>query len=153
VLCTGNLTSNEVTVWLKSLCSDVVCVEGDLDQQGGLPEVATKEVGGWSIGVIHGYQVVPWGSKGALADRQRELGVDLLLHGHSDSFELVNEGGVRLLCPGSACEGAQSGSGPPSFVVLNVESPDRIEVYHYQLAGEGAAKPFSHKKIEILRST
>ena len=128
VLCTGNLCSPEVLVFLRSLCSDVTCVQGDFDPPGAYHPSATKKIGNWAVGILHGHQIVPWGDKGALKKAQNEMKVDvsglrwssgassrvlarttarpssqLLICGNQEEFSILDEGDNRVLCPGSAC--------------------------------------------------
>lgn len=46
------------------------------------------QVADFKIGVCHGHQVVPWGDKEALAILQRQMGVDILITGHTHEFKV-----------------------------------------------------------------
>lgn len=46
------------------------------------------QIAGFKVGVCHGHQVVPWGDKEALAILQRQLGVDILVTGHTHEFKV-----------------------------------------------------------------
>lgn len=51
------------------------------------------DIGDIRVGVCHGHQVVPWGDKEALAILQRQMDVDILVTGHTHTFE-VGSGAV-----------------------------------------------------------
>ena len=74
VLCTGNLTTRESHDMLRNLAPNVHVVRGDFDDQQNLPEQKTVMIGAFKIGLLHGHQVVPWGSLSALAMKARALG-------------------------------------------------------------------------------
>ena len=70
VLCTGDLCVKEAYDYLRGLCpnpGNVHVVQGVYDEMGGahggvaFPETKTVRVGAFTIGLIHGHQIVPWG--------------------------------------------------------------------------------------------
>lgn len=75
---------------------------GDQDEMVGLPLTKKVNIKGVEFGVIHGHQVIPWNDEEALKAVQRELGVDVLVSGHSHNREVKNMDGVYYLNPGSA---------------------------------------------------
>ena len=82
VLCLGNIGNRESYDWLKSLSNDFHSVKGDFDE-GDIPEKTVVQIGEFSIGLIHGHQVLPWGDLESLANVQRSLGCDGLISGHT----------------------------------------------------------------------
>lgn len=50
--------------------------------------VQVLQIADFKVGVCHGHQVVPWGDKEALAILQRQLGVDILITGHTHEFKV-----------------------------------------------------------------
>ena len=86
VLCTGDLCVREAHDYLRALAPDVHVVRGQFDeprpsrgggshqQQQQHADAKTVRVGDFTIGLIHGHQVTPWGDADALAARKRELG-------------------------------------------------------------------------------
>lgn len=46
------------------------------------------QIADFKVGVCHGHQVVPWGDKEALAILQRQMGVDILVTGHTHEFKV-----------------------------------------------------------------
>jgi predicted phosphodiesterase len=49
--------------------------------------VQVLQIADFKVGVCHGHQVVPWGDKEALAILQRQMGVDILVTGHTHEFK------------------------------------------------------------------
>ncbi len=131
VLCTGDLTDRKVLDYLSGL-GEVVAVSGNMDHLP-LPEYRTLKVEGIKFGIIHGHQVYPRGDVTQLREIALELGVDVLVHGHTHSADIW-KGDVLLLNPGSAT-GVWSGgkaSLVPSFMVLEVEG-NSLDVNLYEL--------------------
>ena len=131
ILCTGNLCSKETLDYLKTLASDVHIVRGDFDKvrisnifvylhnkiltnninlifksifqiSSTYPEQKVVTVGQFKIGLCHGHQIVPWGDPESLASLQRQLGVDILITGHTHKFEAYEHDGKFFINPGSA---------------------------------------------------
>ena len=70
--------------------------------------------------MIHGHQIIPWGDEEALGNKAKELGVQLLISGHSHSLKASQHNGVHFLNPGSIT-GAYSSlsiNAVPSFMIL-----------------------------------
>ncbi|CAD7950526.1 unnamed protein product [Amoebophrya sp. A120] len=111
VLCTGNCGSKAVLDGLQGLGHEVHCVRGESDDKAilgrELPESLVVEVGAFKVGMISGYQILPWKSDAALLQWQRKLGCDVLISGHTHEarcFALENK---LFLNPGSATGAAQ----------------------------------------------
>ncbi len=91
-------------------------------------------MGQFSIGVCHGHQLIPWGDTTALEMLQRQLGVDILITGHTHKLEIFDKNGVFYVNPGSAT-GAYSAieSQPvPSFVLMDIQQ-STVVTYIYKL--------------------
>jgi vacuolar protein sorting-associated protein 29 len=86
VICTGNLSSADFDE-LRSLAPNVHIVSGNYDDaqtsSALFPETRVVQVGSFRIGVIHGHQMLPWGSQGAIETMRRKLGADILVSGHT----------------------------------------------------------------------
>ncbi|KAF5395654.1 Vacuolar protein sorting-associated protein 29 [Paragonimus heterotremus] len=102
VLCTGNLNTKNVYDYLKLICSDVHVVKGEFDENMDFPHTKVLTVGNFKIGLINGYQIVPWGDQQRLAMLQRQLDVDILVSGHTHQFEAYEYGDCFFINPGSA---------------------------------------------------
>lgn len=135
IYCTGNLCTPDQLKWLKTLCKEVICVVGDCDDQiQDAKESVTVKVGNFTIGMIHGHQVMPWGDPERLGALAREMAVDVLISGHTNIASVATYEGMLLLNPGSAT-GAYSCTQThtiPSFMVLDVRK-EQMTVYQYQL--------------------
>jgi vacuolar protein sorting-associated protein 29 len=100
VICTGNVTAAEQYEELQQLAPAFHCVAGDYDNVDTLPETRVIQVGQFRIGVIHGHQLVPWGSKEAVDRMRRKLRVDILVTGHTHQSAVVDEDdGFYLINP------------------------------------------------------
>ena len=143
ILCTGNLCTEAMYDYLRSICSDVVVAQGDFDETTKWPDTAVVSVGAFRIGICHGHQVVPSGDRDALAVLIRRLDVDILVTGHTHVFSAYKHEGCLVINPGSAtgafsCSGTSSsaaaGTAPtPSFALMDVDG-SRATVYVYELA-------------------
>ncbi|GJP43213.1 hypothetical protein CLOM_g2707 [Closterium sp. NIES-68] len=102
VLSPGNLCIKEVHEYLRSICPDVHVTRGEYDDEAQFPETKVVVVGGFRIGLCHGHQVIPWGDVESLAMLQRQMGVDILITGHTHRFKAYRHQGRLLINPGSA---------------------------------------------------
>eukprot|EP00270_Netrium_digitus_P006067 TRINITY_DN1826_c0_g1_i1.p1 TRINITY_DN1826_c0_g1~~TRINITY_DN1826_c0_g1_i1.p1 ORF type:complete len:206 (-),score=52.23 TRINITY_DN1826_c0_g1_i1:150-767(-) len=136
VLSPGNLCIKEIYDYLKTLCADVHVTKGEYDEDGGkYPDTKVVTIGGYRVGLCHGHQVVPWGDVDALGALQRQLGVDILITGHTHEFKAYKHNGRLLINPGSATGAYNSvggGSHNPSFVLMDMDK-QRVVVYVYEL--------------------
>jgi vacuolar protein sorting-associated protein 29 len=103
VICTGN-ASPEQCQELWALAPAFHCVAGDCDavdentnMEGhpsvvsinSFPETRVLQIGQFRIGVVHGHQIIPWGSKEAVERMRRKLQVDILVTGHTHQSAVV----------------------------------------------------------------
>ncbi len=132
VICTGDLTSEEVLEHIKKFGKETIVVRGNIDYLP-LPEYAEIAVEGLKIGVTHGDEVYPRGDREQLEEIGLRKGVDVLISGHTHSSD-VYYGKVLLLNPGSATGvwGGGGGSMKPSIMVLDI-SGKNIDVHLYEL--------------------
>jgi putative phosphoesterase len=140
VACTGDLTkTDQLEPFLASWSQEYCVVQGNMDYDlrnaKGFPRSVVfdtrKFIRGFEvlkIGLTHGHQISLRGDPASLADLAKEMGVHVLISGHShaSSITLHQRAGdgqqVLLLNPGSAT-GAWSfvASLVPSFMVLDIE--------------------------------
>ncbi|KAH9286050.1 Vacuolar protein sorting-associated protein 29 [Echinococcus granulosus] len=135
VWCTGNLTSRTIYDQLKFICADVHVVKGDFDQLP-FPETKVLTVGNLKIGLTHGHQSVPWGSRASLSMLRRQLNVDVLISGHTHVAEAYQYDGGIFLNPGSVT-GAFTPlqrDPQPTFMLLDIQE-STINLYTYRLVG------------------
>lgn len=141
VLCTGNILSKSTEEYLRTLASSVHIVRGDLDVSSvftDLPDTKTIQIGEFSIGLIHGHQILPFGDTESTAAQQRLLDVDILITGHTHRNEVYKYEDRYIINPGSAT-GAystlpQNGNNNiiPSFVLMAIKG-NKVVTYVYEL--------------------
>ena len=149
VLCLGNIGNKESYDWLRSLSNDFHSVKGDFDD-GDAPDKTSVKIGDFSIGLIHGHQVLPWGDIESLANVQRSLGCDILLHGHTHKTDIKVKENVLYINPGSI-SGAFSPlieDTIPSFILMVLQGEEAI-IYLYTLNDKN--KKFEVNKIEYTK--
>ncbi|KAF7635775.1 HATPase_c domain-containing protein [Meloidogyne graminicola] len=59
------------------------CVRGDFDEDASYPDMKVIPVGHFRIGLIHGHQFIPWGDLKAMELATQQMGVDVLISGHT----------------------------------------------------------------------
>jgi vacuolar protein sorting-associated protein 29 len=149
VLCLGNIGNRESLDWLKSLSNDFHHVKGDFDD-GEIPEKKLVQIGDFSIGLIHGHQVLPWGDIESLANVQRALGCDILVSGHTHKTNIKVKENKLYINPGSI-SGAFSPlieDSVPSFILMVLQGDEAI-IYLYTLSDK--TKKFEVNKFEYTK--
>jgi hypothetical protein len=118
ILHAGDLVSREVIQELESL-APLKCVQGNMDRVYGtqLPENDTINIGGIKIGLSHG-EVYPRGNTQQLRYIAMELGVEVLITGHTHWPFIKEVDKVLLLNPGSPTVPRMS---DPSVMLLEIE--------------------------------
>ncbi len=102
ILHAGDITSQSVIEDLESI-APVHAIEGNMDRVVGeidLPASKVIEVEGKKIGIVHG-EVYPRGDTQQLYYIALELGVDILVSGHSHVAQLEKIKNIILVNPGS----------------------------------------------------
>ncbi|MEM1644320.1 MAG: YfcE family phosphodiesterase [Ignisphaera sp.] len=131
----GDLVEVEVLDLIKSFGSIQYVVQGNMDYLN-LPEEEIFEVYGIKIGVIHGDQVRPRGNINALSTIAKNMGVHILISGHTHSpFIVFDPSGILHVNPGSIT-GVWSGSGgsmTPSFVEMEIYESKLVHLKLYEL--------------------
>ena len=121
----GDITSQSVIDDLERL-APVHAVEGNMDMVVGeleLPASQVIEAEGHKIGIVHG-EVYPRGDTQQLYYTALELGVDILVSGHSHIAQLEKIKDVILVNPGSPTNPRLS---EPSVAVLEING-SKIEI-------------------------
>mmetsp|Transcript_66383 Transcript_66383/g.185564 ORF Transcript_66383/g.185564 Transcript_66383/m.185564 type:complete len:206 (+) Transcript_66383:170-787(+) len=135
VICTGNVGVDQYNE-LLALAPNVHVVAGDYeDPTLTFPECQVLQVGHFRIGIMHGHQILPHGSKEAMARMRRKLGVDIFISGFTHQNEVSLQEGFYYINPGSitgACT-AQTDTVIPSFVLLAIQE-NKLVCYVYELA-------------------
>lgn len=138
ILCTGNLCLKAELDYLRSICPEITIVKGELDEPGitnSEEEVLT--IGGLKIGLISSYSIFPLTDNSKLALKQRELDVNILVHGGSHKATANIFEGCLYLDPGSATgvPSHDSEKTVPSFILLNVQGITAT-AYIYSLSND-----------------
>src|SRR5262245_8479390 len=92
----GDIGSPAILAELGAI-APVIAVRGNNDRAAwaaSIPEIATAEIAGRRLYVIHDFKM--------LAGDPAALGVDVIISGHSHQPRIVRRSGVTLLTPGSA---------------------------------------------------
>ncbi len=106
------------SVYRKFAKYDLVAVAGNEDEEKvreELPDVATFEVDGVKIGVVHRGNYLNHFHD--LGYRALELGVDVLVFGHLHRFVMERIKNVLLLCPGSPTQPRLSAASCAELVI------------------------------------
>ena len=84
-------------------------VRGNCDHLGLSPDKAVVQLGAVTAFLTHGhlYSGLRWGQPDALVYAAQEAGAQLALFGHTHQADYFEIGGVKLLNPGSAGQGAK----------------------------------------------
>ncbi len=131
VIHAGDLVSEDVLEWLKTLAPRHIVVQGNMDYLD-LPERQTIELPSIRIGVVHGHQVRPRGNIEQLTTIAKRMGVHILVSGHTHSPFLVEYMGILHVNPGSLTGvwGGGGGSMKPSLAIIEVEdSTVKVTIY------------------------
>ncbi|MEX2684789.1 MAG: YfcE family phosphodiesterase [Candidatus Sigynarchaeota archaeon] len=140
VACTGDLTkADQLEPFLASWSRDYFVVQGNMDYDArnvkhfprNIVFDTRNYIRGFDVlkfGLIHGHQVSPRGDLEGLAEIAKELGVHVLISGHTHAssinlYQRASDGHqVLLINPGSAT-GAWSFVATllPSFMVIDIE--------------------------------
>ncbi len=96
----GDVTDKEVLDLLSDL-AEVIAVRGNMDYLN-LPKQQILNINNFKIGVIHGDVIYPRGDKLKLRLLGKEMGVDILISGHTHTPFIDDCGDILLLNPGSS---------------------------------------------------
>jgi len=135
ILCTGNVCDKETYDYLRTISPDVHVVKGDYDENSTFPLSATVVHSPIKIGVIHGHQCIPTGDLDSLSSLARQMDVDVLVSGHTHTFQALEYDNKFFVNPGSATgawTGAYNAEPTPSFALMDIQGPV-VVTYVYQL--------------------
>lgn len=101
ILHAGDLTSLSVISELEKI-APVMAIQGNMDRLNciDLPKAKVIEAEGLKIGIVHG-EVYPRGDSQQLFYLAQEIGVDILVSGHSHQPKIEKKENVLLINPGS----------------------------------------------------
>ena len=140
ILCTGNVCTKSELDYLRLICGEITIVRGQLDEDGiANQDQVVQTIGGFRVGLVSSYTLFPLNDKVRLATKQRELDVDILIHGGTHKADAYQYDGCFYLDPGSAT-GAYTPDDAhptPSFILLNVQGNTAV-AYIYTLGEDGS---------------
>lgn len=135
ILCTGNVCDKETYEWFRTISPDVHVVKGDYDESPAFPVSMTVVHNPIKIGVIHGHQCIPTGDLDSLNSIARQMDVDVLISGHTHTFQAIEYDNKFFVNPGSATgawTGATNSDPTPSFALMDIQG-SVVVTYVYQL--------------------
>ena len=139
ILCSGDINTLSTLKELRKL-APLYAVRGEIDFLD-LPENKIIGVDGIKLGITHGHEALDEMGREPAVVTAREMGVDVLVLGHTHKLRQEVLNGLLVLNPGSAT-GAWAAAGvvrEPSFMVLDV-SDRSVTVETYRIGGEGLEK-------------
>ena len=138
ILCTGNVCVKEELDYLRYICNELIVVRGEQDDENiSNIDQTVVTIGGFRVGLVSSYGLFPHKEE-VYAIKQRELDVDILVHGGTHKASAYIYDNHFFLDPGSAT-GAFTATNPnptPSFILLNVQGTTAV-AYIYTLAEDG----------------
>ena len=154
ILCTGNFGNIETYEWFKSLLTpghDFNCVKNDFQETNlSFPEYLTIKSNNFKVGIINGYQIVPWGDLTSLSSISKQLECDVLISGFTHVNGVYNFEGKWFVNPGTISGAFSSLNNNPSPSFMLLFTVDDIAVlYLYELDVKN--KNFEVKKIELTK--
>ncbi len=133
VAITGDLCEESVLEQIKSINKNVVVVLGNIDRSGNYPEREVFNYKGVKFGLVHGTGIYPRGDWDQLLEIAEELGVDVLLNGHTHHWAVYEYKSKIFVNPGSATGawGGSSDPGPQSMAEIDVKGNTlEVRVFH-----------------------
>ena len=156
VICTGDFGTLETYEWFKSLLPkskewNFNCVKNDFQETKlSFPDTLIVKSNDFRIGIINGYQIVPWGDLTALSALSKQMECDILVSGFTHLKGVFHFEGKWFVNPGTIT-GAFSpltNNPQPSFMVL-FTLPEVATLYLYEY--NQSAKQFDVSKIDLTK--
>ena len=139
ILCTGNVCVKDELDYLRTICNELIVVKGEQDEENvSSIDQTVVTIGGFRVGLVSSYGLFPH-NEAIYANKQRELDVDILVHGGTHKASAYIYENHFFLDPGSAT-GAFTATNPspkPSFILLNVQGTTAM-AYVYSLKEDGS---------------
>lgn len=156
IISTGNFGTMNEYRFFKSLLAkgcenNFHCVKNDFQETMlSFPETITVKSNGITIGVINGYQIVPWGDLTELASQSKLLHCDIMVSGFTHIAGVYQFEGKWFINPGtiSGAFSSLKNNPNPSFMIL-VTQGEKAILHLYQL--NPSTQTFDISKIEITK--
>lgn len=157
IICTGNFGNIETYNYFKNLLSkeyelNFNCVKNDFQETLlNFPETITIKSNEYKIGIINGYQIVPWGDLSTLSSYSKKLECDILISGFTHIKGVYHFEGKYFINPGTitGAFSSLSNNPMPSFMIL-ITVNDSASLFLYELNVN--TKAFDVSKIELNKS-
>ncbi|KAF4576333.1 Vacuolar protein sorting-associated protein 29 [Pleurotus pulmonarius] len=153
ILCTGNVCDKETFEYLKTVAADVHVVKGDYDETPTFPLSVTVVHPPIKIGVIHGHQCIPTGDLDSLSAIARQMDVDVLISGHTHTFQAIEYDGKFFVNPGSATgawTGLHTADPIPSFALMDIQGPVVVTYVYQLIEGEVRVEKVEYRKEDDI---
>ncbi len=156
VICTGDFGTIETYEYFKSLLPkskewNFNCVKNDFQETKlSFPDTLTVKSNDYKIGIINGYQIVPWGDLTALSALCKQMECDIIISGFTHLRGVFHFEGKWFINPGTIT-GAFSpltNNPPPSFMVL-FTLPEFATLYLYEY--NFSSKQFDVSKFDLTK--
>ena len=156
ILCTGDFGTIESYEYFKSLLPkskewNFNCVKTDFQETKlSFPATLSLKSNGYKIGIINGYQIVPWGDLTALSALSKQMECDIMISGFTHLRGVFHFEGKWFINPGTIT-GAFSpltNNPPPSFMVL-FTLPEIATLYLYEY--NASSKQFDVTKFDLTK--
>ena len=156
VICTGDFGTIETYEYFKSLLPkskewNFNCVKNDFQETKlSFPDTLTVKSNDYKIGIINGYQIVPWGDLTALSALSKQMECDILVSGFTHLRGVYHFEGKWFINPGTIT-GAFSpltNNPPPSFMTL-FTLPDVATLYLYEY--NFSSRQFDVTKFDLTK--
>ncbi len=156
VICTGDFGTMETYEYFKSLLPkskewNFNCVKNDFQETKlSFPDTLTVKSNDYKIGIINGYQIVPWGDLTALSALSKQMECDILISGFTHLRGVFHFEGKWFINPGTIT-GAFSpltNNPPPSFMTL-FTLPDVATLYLYEY--NFSSRQFDVTKFDLTK--
>lgn len=156
VICTGNFGTIDTYEWFKTLLPkgkewNFNCVKNDFQETNlSFPDTLTVKSNEFKIGIINGYQIVPWGDLTSLSALSKQMECDILVSGFTHIRGVFHFEGKWFINPGTITGAFSplSNNPPPSFMIL-LTLPEFATLYLYEL--NQSTKQFNVSKIDITK--
>jgi len=119
IICTGDLTGEDVIDFIKDSGKDFKIVRGNMDHLN-LQRVEQVKLEGKNIVVTHSDNIHPRGDKSQLVEIAKRYEADLLAYGHTHHQELWKKDGIIFLNPGSST--GQGADGESHCAVVEIKN-------------------------------
>jgi len=156
IICTGDFGTLETYEYFKSLLPkekewNFNCVKNDFQETKlSFPDTLVVKSNDFKIGIINGYQIVPWGDLTALSALSKQMECDVLVSGFTHLKGVFHFEGKWFINPGTIT-GAFSpltNNPQPSFMVL-FTLPEVATLYLYEYNQN--SKQFDVSKIDLTK--